>query len=287
MNVEEIFERYEKLLKESGVKEAGIYLESRAREAEEEAPLAAASCWNELTGYWRACGDKEKSYASAERALAILGAKRLAESRHYAVALLNFATAKTAFGDTDGALELYEKVEERFKKTEGVPDYQRAALCNSKAQLLLKRGETAEAERYFEESLALLEGMEDAGSEIATCSANMAYCAMARKELAEAEGRLARAENYFKDAQDDPHANVALSCRGQLEFLRGNCAAAAASFEKLAANIEGRYGRNANYALAQRSAAKAFEAAGDVAKAANCRALAESVPEHGENDAGA
>ena len=277
MTTEDILKEYEKLLSGGSVKEAGVFLEGRAREAEKDEPLTAASCWNELTGYWRVCGDRQKSYAAAERALAILGTKRLADTQHYAVALLNYATAKTAFGDTDGVLDLYEKIEEIFQKTKDVPEYSRATLYNSKAQLLMKRGRAAEAEACFTKSLELLECMEDADSETATCRANMAYCAMARRDLAAAEALLSESEKYFKTASDDPHANVALSCRGQLEYLKGNNAVAADAFERLAANIEKRYGRNRNYAMAMRNAARAFEAAGRGEDAARCRSLSEGA----------
>ena len=277
MTTEEILKEYEGLLSGGSMKEAGIFLEGCAREAEKDEPLTAASCWNELTGYWRVCGNKQKSYSAAERALAILGTKRLADTQHYAVALLNYATAKTAFGDTEGVLDLYEKIEKIFQKVKDVPDYSRATLYNSKAQLLMKRGLTAEAEECYGRSLELLEGMEDAETETATCRANMAYCAMARRDLAAAEALLSESEKYFKTASDDPHANVALSCRGQLEYLKGNNASAAGAFEKLAANIEKRYGRNRNYAMAMRSAARAFEAAGCGEEAARCRGLAEGA----------
>ena len=195
---------------------------------------------------------------------------------------MNYATAKTAFGDTDGLSELYEKIEELFQKTKDIPEYTRATFYNSKAQLLMKNGLTAEAEECFRRSLELLEGMEDAESQKATCRANMAYCAMARRDTDEAEALLSEAEAYFAASPDDPHANVALSCRGRLEFLKGNCAAAAEAFQKLAAGIETRYGRNMNYAMAMRSAAKAYETAGRAEDAARCRACAESAGGQGQ-----
>ncbi|MCD8164556.1 MAG: hypothetical protein LUE09_14365 [Synergistaceae bacterium] len=112
MDIENVLRRFEELLARGRVEEAGQYLEETAAISERSGDgLAEASCRNELTGFWRVCGQREKSYASAERALALLSENGLAGIIDYATALLNYATAKSVFGESAEALPLYRRVE--------------------------------------------------------------------------------------------------------------------------------------------------------------------------------
>ena len=71
---------------------------------------AAVTILNELEGFWRAAGQKEKSYAAAERALGLLRNLDREETIEYATTLLNYATAMMVFGDTQDALAIYRHV---------------------------------------------------------------------------------------------------------------------------------------------------------------------------------
>ena len=105
----------------------------------------------------------------------------------------------------------------------------------------------------------------------------MAFCKLAMKNIDEAERLLSRAEEIYSSLPDDPHAASALSCRGQLEYMRGEFLRAAEYFAKSAGAVERFFGRTANYAAACRSCAKSFEAAGEPDEAAKYRALADSA----------
>ena len=278
MDIENVLRRFEELLSQGRVDEAGQYLEETAAVSERGGDgLAEASCRNELTGFWRVCGQREKSYASAERALALLSENGLAGSIDYATALLNYATAKSAFGESAEALPLYRRVEECYRELLPASDYRRASLYNNMAQALLRDGNTKEAAGYFEKSLRLLAEMTDVDSERATCNTNIAFCLLAEGRLDEAQKFLEGAEEAFRRLPGDPHYDGALSCRGRLEYLRGRYAEAAEAYLQLADNIESRFGRNINYAAACRSCAKAFAAAGLDAEAERFRLLAESA----------
>ena len=117
--------------------------------------------------------------------------------------------------------------------------------------------------------------MTDVDSERATCNTNIAFCLLAEGRLDEAQKSLEVAEEGFRLLPGDPHYGGALSCRGRLEYLRGRYAEAAEAYRQLADNIEGRFGRNTNYAAACRSCAKAFAAAGLDDEAERFRLLAE------------
>ena len=277
MEVSKILAEYDAMLAAGRRREAGEFLSEAAdAAAREDDAVSEASLRGELTGYWRVFGEPEKSFASAERALFLLESLGLAESGEYATALLNYATAKTAFRMTDEALALYARVAEIYEKTAEPDGYRFASLYNNMAQALMRAGRAAEAYGYFERSLALLSPADDA-VEIATCSTNMAFCMLAMKNIDEAERLLARAEEIYSSLPDDPHAASALSCRGQLEYMRGEFSRAAEYFAKSAAAVERFFGRTANYAAACRSCAKCLEAAGEPDEAAKYRALADSA----------
>lgn len=279
MEIRDVLRRFEELLSLGCADDAGRYLEETAAEREGAGDgQAAISCCNELTGFWRVRGRKEKSYAAAERALALLSGNGLENSVDYATVLLNYATAKSVFRELTEALSLYRRAEAVYRELLPASDYRFASLYNNMAQAMLKSNDVKGAADHFAKSLSLLEKMTDVESEIATCNTNMAFCLLAEKRLDEARVRLERAEAIFRALPgDDPHYDSMLSCRGQLEYLLGRYAESAEAYRELASNIERRFGRSPNYAAACRNCAKACAAAGLDPEAARYRRLAESV----------
>ncbi len=286
MEIDEVLRRFESMLSRGMVNEAGRYLEDMAAKSESAGDrLTAASCFNELTGFWRVCGREEKSCAAAERALALLAESGCGDGIDYATAMLNYATAKAAFTRIPEALRLYRRVEARYRELLPAVDYRWASLYNNMAQALLKSGNRKEAADCFEKSLRLLEQMEGVDSETATCNTNIAFCLLAENRKSEAGERLERAEAIFRSLPGDPHYDSVLSCRGQLQYMEGQYAESAECYRRLAENIEKRFGRNLNYATACRNCAKACAAAGLGAEAERYRRLAESAGRH-ENEGG-
>ena len=194
MEVSKILAEYDAMLAAGRRREAGEFLSEAAdAAAREDDAVSEASLRGELTGYWRVFGEPEKSFASAERALALLEGLGLSRSAEYATVLLNYATAKTAFRQTDEALALYARVEEIYEHTIATDDYRFASLYNNMAQAVMRAGRAAEAYGYFERSLARLSPADDA-AEIATCRTNMAFCLLAQRKLDEAGECLRLAE---------------------------------------------------------------------------------------------
>ncbi len=277
MEVSKILAEYDAMLSAGRGRAAGEFLSEAAdAAAREDDAVSEASLRCELTGFWRVLGMREKSFASAERALELLETMGLEDSAEYATALLNYATAKTAFRQIDEALAIYRRAAAIYEKTTAPDDRRFASLCNNMAQALLRAGRAAEAYGYFARSLALLSDERDR-AETATCRTNMAFCLAVQGRLEEAEECAARAEEIFSLLPDDPHAASALSCRGQLAYLRGEYARAADYFRESAEYVERFFGRSANYAAACRSCAKSLEAAGMMEEAAKYRALADSA----------
>ena len=127
MEVSKILAEYDAMLAAGRRREAGEFLSEAAdAAAREDDAVSEASLRGELTGYWRVFGEPEKSFASAERALELLESLGLSRSAEYATALLNYATAKTAFRQIDEALALMDGIEyvqsgDTYKFTVGSP----------------------------------------------------------------------------------------------------------------------------------------------------------------------
>ncbi len=280
MDIENILRKYDEMVAQGQMQVAVEYLEKKAAECVEEGESTSAiTIFNELEGFWRAAGEKEKSYAAAEAALGLISSCKMEGSIGHATTLLNYATAKTAFGEAKEALELYDRVQKIYDCQLPEDDYRYAGLYNNMAQSLLRVNDVKSAGEYFAKSLDMLEKMSDVQSETATCHANLAICLMAQKKFVEAGENLKKSEGLFASLPGDPHADSMLATRGQLEYMLGHFAEAAEYYKRAASNIEKRFGRNRYYARACRNCAKALEAAGKKEEAESCQQLADSAGE--------
>lgn len=280
MDIENILHEYDEMIARGQLQEAVGYLEKQAAECVKDGESTSAiTIFNELEGFWRVAGDKAKSYAAAEAALGLIASCGMEGSIGHATTLLNYATAKTAFGEVKEALELYHRVMKIYDWQLPEDDYRYAGLYNNMAQSLLRVNDVKSAGEYFAKSLEMLKKMQDVESETATCHANLAICLMAQKKFDEAEENLTKSERLFAFLPGDPHADSMLATRGQLEYMLGRFAEAAGYYRRAAENIEKRFGRNPYYERACRNCAKAFEAAGKREEAESWLRLADSVKE--------
>ena len=279
LDVREVLQRFDALLAEGRVSEAGAWLDTAAEECRKNGDYAAAvTVFNEIEGFWRAAGDRDRSFAAAESAIALLESAGLTGGVDYATTLLNYATAKSAFGYGEEALALFRRAEVIYDARLSENDYRFASLYNNMAQSLLRLRRASEAARYFNRSLALLEHTEDSEDEKATCCVNLSFCLMAEGRFDEARSHLDTAEKIFDVIPDSPHRSSMLAARGQLEYLTKNYAAAVKYYENAALSLEKRFGRRGSvYASSCRNCAKACEADGRTEEARIWRAAAESA----------
>lgn len=279
MDVREVLHKFDEMLAQGRVREAGAFLEESAAECARCGDHAAAvTVFNELEGFWRAAGQQEKCFSAAETALALLSSAGLEGGIDHATTLLNYATAKSAFGFANEALELFQRVEVIYDAQLAEEDYRFASLYNNMAQALMRARSAAEAESYFSKSLALLAHIDDTEAEKATCRTNIAVCMMAQGRFDDAARELDAAEKLFGALPHDPHRASMFAARGQFAFIQKNYAAAADYYAKAAADIEKRFGRNgAVYAAACRNCAKAYDAAGRANEAARFREAASAA----------
>ena len=117
---------------------------------------AALSLYNELMGFERQYGERDRAEAAAEAALALLEQTGLSFSRPAAMVFLNAATVKKVCGKNEEAAALYRKAEACFSRFYPAGDRAFAGLYNNMAALYLDAGDFAKAEHYYDRALGLL-----------------------------------------------------------------------------------------------------------------------------------
>ena len=156
--IEEIFNKIDELYRQGNVEEAEKYMDMSLAEAESEGDFSTCvALYNEIAGYCRVSGNKEKCFDMLEKAIASQKREGLEDTISYATTLLNKATACAAFDINDEAFALYRKVENMYERLIDKDDYRVASLYNNMSSVLLKSGDLNKGINYLEKSESILE----------------------------------------------------------------------------------------------------------------------------------
>ena len=200
---------------------------------------------NELVGHYRKVGNSGAAFEQADLALDLLRELDFEHSRSGGTTYVNAATAFSAFGRQDRAMELFEKAREVYESDPDTrPDllgglYNNMALCCA----ALKRFE--DAQEYYEKALAVMRRVPGGELEQAITYLNMADAAAARFGMEESEKQICD----FLDTAYDLLKNTTAPKDGYYAFVCEKCAPAfsyygyflaAQELEQQAAAIYGR-----------------------------------------------
>ena len=119
---------------------------------------------NELTGFYRKAGEKEKALANADRALELLKELGMEQTVSAGTTYVNAATANNAFGENEHSIELFRKARAVFeaaprREAEGAgvsPEFL-GGLYNNMALAETALGHYPEAEELYEKALQVME----------------------------------------------------------------------------------------------------------------------------------
>ena len=148
---------------------------------------------NELTGYYRKTGEKEKALANADRALELLKELGMEQTVSAGTTFINAATANNAFGENERSIELFRKAQAVLeaaplrgaeegssgKNAEGAgvsPQFL-GGLYNNMALAETALGHYREAEELYEKALRVMETVPGGEPEQAITWLNMAQTA--------------------------------------------------------------------------------------------------------------
>lgn len=157
--------------------EAGRLLEYWQNEARAlNDKLGELSVTDELIGYYRKVGNKEKGLKSVTDALNLL--KELGQETVVsgATIILNAATTLKAFGKAAEAIPLYETAEKVYRDNLAETDPLFAGLYNNKALALTDLGRFKEAENLYILAANIVKNTEGGKPDAAVSYVNLAHC---------------------------------------------------------------------------------------------------------------
>ncbi len=130
---------------------------------------------NELVGFYRKQGEKEKGLRCVESALKLVNELEQGDNSSGATIFVNCATAYKAFDMLPEALSFYERAEEIYKKTLSCDDYRFGALYNNMALSLEDIGEFTKAEKAYFSALDIMAKATRGEAECAITYVNLAH----------------------------------------------------------------------------------------------------------------
>ncbi len=212
-----IIEKLDGLFAKNNYAEAGrllTYWKSEAVELRDRQGELAVE--NELVGYYRKQGEKEKALASVECALSLVDELEQGDMASGATIFINCATAYKAFGMAKEAMPLYERAEGIYKNVLAEGDTRFGALYNNMALALADVGDYEGAEKAYLSALCVMEKARGGEADAAITYINLAH-------MYEKTGKRDRIGGCMKKAYDLLQSDN-LPHNGYYAFVLEKCA---------------------------------------------------------------
>ncbi len=129
---------------------------------------------NELMGFYRKQGDREKAIAHAEKAESLVTVLGMEETVTAGTTWVNIGTVREAFGDPAAGLTFFRKARVNYERLLPREDSRLAGLYNNMALALTAVGDYEEAGKLFRVALDVLERQGNGQLEQAITWLNMA-----------------------------------------------------------------------------------------------------------------
>ncbi len=266
-----------------------LMLEVAAVAADEGEDALLLQILNELIGHYRETSEWDKAFEISDRAVMIAGRLFPECSVPYATTLLNAASMYRAAGKLDISLDMYRKVELIYAEVLKADDMLYASLFNNEALLYQERGEFGKAKALLIKALDIdrANGKEyEEAVSLANIAATMIQTGETEEALKSAEASVALFENL---GVRDQHLCAAFSAMGSYYYIRGKFDAAAVCFKQGMDIMESILGRNGYYERLRENYESCIKAAGAAAsdeKAAGAKGNAgTSDPASGKENA--
>ena len=175
---------------------------------------------NELMGFYRKQGDREKALHHAGKAMALVESLGMEDTVTAGTTWVNAGTVREAFGDPAAGLRCFEKARANYEKNLDRTDSRLGGLYNNMALALTAIGEYAEAGRMFRLALDVMEHQEHGELEQAITWLNMADALEAERGAEAAEGEVEEYLNRAAELLD----TASLPRNGYYAFVCEKCA---------------------------------------------------------------
>lgn len=155
--VAEILQECDKLFNSNRSAEVGALLRAwRVRAQELGDKSGELTILSELMGHYRMAGDSEHGIAAVNDGVSLIEELKISDSLSAGTIYINAATALSAFGHFNEALELYQKASKCYTKHLESDDVRFAGLFNNMASVHLAAGDFSTAEELYLKSIDLL-----------------------------------------------------------------------------------------------------------------------------------
>ena len=171
---------------------------------------------NELIGHYRKTSSRENAFRYAELALSLLEDMNFEGSISAGTTYVNAATAYSAFGDNQRALELFERAKTLYESTPHTQAHLLGGLYNNMALVLQTLGRFPEAFELYNKAMKTMETVPGGVLEQAITCLNMADAVAAQFGQEEGEVRifelLDRADELLHDKSAPHNGYYAFVC---------------------------------------------------------------------------
>lgn len=213
--IQDIIEEFDQLLARDAKEEAAAFLEDWLVQFEENGDWGSQiTILNEMMGFYRSNGEREKGLASVEKGLALVNEHQLSGTVSGGTTYVNAATTMKAFGQSEAAMPYYEQAFRAYGQSLAPEDYRFGGLFNNMALAYEDLGDYEKAEVYYEKAMEIMEKLRPGSIlEIAVTWVNLAvlYEKWGREE--EIEGCLELAVEGFHSDEVPHDAYYAFNCR--------------------------------------------------------------------------
>ena len=175
---------------------------------------------NELMGYYRKQGIREKAIHHAQQAGALVHQLGMENTITAGTTWVNFGTVLQAFGESEDGLKYFEQARENYEKNLPPEDARLGGLYNNMGLALASCQRYAEARQMFRQALAVMEKQPSGQLEQAITWLNQADALEAEMSPEEAEPLLREHLDRAAELLNDP----GLPRDGYYAFVCGKCA---------------------------------------------------------------
>ena len=156
---------------------------------------------NEMMGFYRKIGEKEKSYQAVEKALVMLDELGYRNSVSGAIAYTNIATVYVNFEEAEKALPYFEKARDIYQLNASGTEFKIASLHNNMATALVSLERYDEAEKLFLQAIDILNDYGHQQLEVAITYLNILDLKIAQAGVDNFDDNVA--QPYLEKARDN------------------------------------------------------------------------------------
>lgn len=175
---------------------------------------------NELVGYYRKTGQRDRALENGEAALTLLEQLDFGDTISAATTCVNFATALNAFEENERALTLFERARPIYESSAATRPDLLGGLYNNMALTCVALGRFDEAEALYDKAMATMAKAPHGALEQAITCLNMADLVAARDGMEAGEGAIYALADRAVALLDDP----SLAHDGYYAFVCEKCA---------------------------------------------------------------